>query len=336
MANMFVIALILLIFLTISYWGIPFFSFRKKLYQPPDIDNLPEVFRPLEKKGSEKTGILLLHGFEGSPFEMKELGEHLNNIGYTISIPLLPGHGTSIDDLVQTDFNDWYEYVEDHYLKLSQKCQRVYLIGLSIGGLLSLKLAEKFEPAAIITLSAPVFFNRYYNGKWVITDFRLFFSGLLALFIKKIPIKRKENKDICPWEGYEDYLAVNCLHSIKLHMHAIRKNLYRINSPICLLHAQNDSTVIIENFYYILYSVNSKEKRAFSFRIPNELSTNHILTTNTFVKDRVFSYIFQFIQDCEHNFQLNPRRLIGIKGLIKHYFNRFGKRYLSKSLFRKR
>lgn len=316
------IIIIVIGFLLISYWGIPYLPLKKAGYQQPDINSLSEKVQPVEITGKNKIGILLIHGFEGSPFEMKELGDYLYSLGYTISIPLLPGHGTSAEDLVKTDFSDWYFHIEKEYIKLKLNCHHIYAIGISLGGLLALKLAERHELNALITISSPVFFNRLYNGKWIMTDFRLFFSGLLSVLFKKVEIQRKGNSDICPWEGYDNYLAINCAHSIKRNIPIIRNNLFKINSPICLIHALNDHTIPIENSYYIYQSVSSIEKRAFSFYIPNELSTNHVLTTHAIVKNRVFSYILQFIKDCESNFQLNPKKMLGIKGFFKHYFRK--------------
>ena len=63
---------------------------------------------PVFREGN-KTGVLLLHGFTGSPYEMKELGAHLEEKGYTVSIPLLKGHGTTPGDLIGCNWYDWFE-----------------------------------------------------------------------------------------------------------------------------------------------------------------------------------------------------------------------------------
>jgi carboxylesterase len=311
--------------LVLAYWGIPYFPLTDKGYIQPDVNLLHKNVKPVELKGDKNIGVLLIHGFEGSPFEMKELGDYFYSLGYTISIPLLPGHGTSVNDLAKTEFKNWYFHVEKKYFELKVNCNKIYIIGISLGGLLALKLAEKYKVDALITISAPVFFNRFYNGKWVITDFRLFFSGLLSVFFKSIKITRKGNADICPWEGYENHLALNCVHSIKRNIPIVRKNLFKITGPACFIHAVNDFTVPVENSYYIYQSVSSAEKRAFSFFIPNELSTNHVLTTHAIVKDRVFTYILQFIKDCESGFQLDPSKLLGTKSYFKHFFKRIGR-----------
>jgi carboxylesterase len=312
--------------LILSYWGVSFLSQKEKGYEPPDLSLLQDKVRSIELKNNKRAGILLIHGFEGTPFEMKELGDYLYEKGYSISIPLLPGHGTKIDDLIKTDFNDWYFHVEKKLFELKISCPKIYVIGISLGGLLAIKLAQNHTVDALITISAPIFFNGFYNGKWVFTDIRMFFSGLLSVFFKKFRIKRRRNNDICPWEGYEDYLALNCVHSIKRNIPIIRKKLFKINNPVCLIHAINDFTIPVDNSYYIYQNVSSTEKREFSFYIPNNLSTNHVLTTHTFVKDRVISYILHFIEDYENNFQLDPKKLLGPKSYLKFYMKNLGKK----------
>ncbi len=319
-----VIILSVLIFLYICYWGVPFISLKKKGYISPKDETLSNEVKPVFQKNNGM-GVLLIHGFEGSSYEMKELGNFLSSMGFTISIPLLPGHGTSINDLVHTDFKIWYNHVKNEYIKLNSLSEKTYIIGLSLGGLLALKIAQDFQPNGLITISAPVFFNGYYNGKFIFSDLRLLFSGLITLFIKKLKAKRLKN-DICPWEGYRDYHAVNCVHSVKISMPHVRRKLFKITSPICVIHAQNDKTIPIENFYYILRSVHSTEKRGFSFLIPTNVSTNHVLTTHKMVKKKVFSYIIDFINDCEKNFQKNPEKQIGFRNSIKRFMKRVFKR----------
>ena len=72
-------------------------------------------------------GCLLIHGFKSSPFEMLELGTLLSEQGYTISIPLLPGHGTSYKDLRRSAWGEWYEEVEQAYGELRKKCAKVFV-----------------------------------------------------------------------------------------------------------------------------------------------------------------------------------------------------------------
>ncbi|MGA2037376.1 MAG: alpha/beta fold hydrolase [Acidimicrobiales bacterium] len=87
-------------------------------------------------------GVLVLHGFTGNPQSMRPLAEALANAGLTVELPLLPGHGTSIEDMVPTRWSDYAEAAEAALAGLAHRCESVALVGLSMGGTLACWLAE--------------------------------------------------------------------------------------------------------------------------------------------------------------------------------------------------
>jgi carboxylesterase len=88
-----------------------------------------------------RTGILLIHGFTGAPPEMRLIGDHLHAAGLTVSAPLLPGHGSTPQEMNRCRWTDWTTHVEQAYRALSVECARVFVAGLSMGSLLALYLA---------------------------------------------------------------------------------------------------------------------------------------------------------------------------------------------------
>ncbi|CAN5329757.1 alpha/beta fold hydrolase [soil metagenome] len=88
-------------------------------------------------------GILLIHGFTGTPQSLRPWGEHLAAEGYTISCPRLPGHGTVLADMNLTRWPDWYGCVERVLEELLGRCSEVFVAGLSMGGTLAIRLAEQ-------------------------------------------------------------------------------------------------------------------------------------------------------------------------------------------------
>src|SRR5450631_1575359 len=92
---------------------------------------------PFNHDGSD-VGVLLCHGFTGSPQSMRPWGEFLADRGYTVRIPLLPGHTTT--------WQDWYDCVDRVFRELHQTCERVVVAGLSMGGALSLQLVQEHGP----------------------------------------------------------------------------------------------------------------------------------------------------------------------------------------------
>ena len=88
-----------------------------------------------------RVGILLSHGFTGSPASMKPWAEHLAAQGYAVSVPRLPGHGTTWQDMNKTTWADWYGEVERAFEALANQVDTVVVCGLSMGGGLALRLA---------------------------------------------------------------------------------------------------------------------------------------------------------------------------------------------------
>lgn len=111
---------------------------------------------PMTHQGSS-FGVLVLHGFTGSPYSMRGVADALANAGFSVEMPLLPGHGTSIEDMLPTRFDDWSEAAEAAFQSLSSRVERVGILGLSMGGTLTCWLAERHpEVAGIVCVNALV------------------------------------------------------------------------------------------------------------------------------------------------------------------------------------
>jgi len=101
-------------------------------------------------------GALVLHGFTGNPQSMRGLAETLADAGLTVELPLLPGHGTEVSDMVPTRWEDWSAAAEVAYVDLAARCRSVVVVGLSMGGTLSLWLAERHSEIAALVLVNPL------------------------------------------------------------------------------------------------------------------------------------------------------------------------------------
>lgn len=102
-------------------------------------------------------GVLVLHGFTGNPQSMRPLAEAFADAGYTVELPLLPGHGTDLQDMLPTRFTDWSAAAESAYDALAARCSRVVVAGLSMGGTLTVWLATRHpEIAGIICVNPMV------------------------------------------------------------------------------------------------------------------------------------------------------------------------------------
>jgi len=96
---------------------------------------------PFEHPGGP-VGVLLCHGFTGSPQTLRSWADYVAGHGYSVSLPRLPGHGTTWQDMARTGWQDWYAEVDAAFAKLASRCEKTFVFGLSMGACLALRLAE--------------------------------------------------------------------------------------------------------------------------------------------------------------------------------------------------
>jgi carboxylesterase len=96
---------------------------------------------PFEHAGGP-VGVLLCHGFTGSPQTLRSWADYVAEQGFTVSLPRLPGHGTTWQDLARTGWQDWYAEVDAAFGALASQCEQTFVFGLSMGACLALRLAE--------------------------------------------------------------------------------------------------------------------------------------------------------------------------------------------------
>jgi carboxylesterase len=124
----------------------PFVGPRVRYQQQPFSPGASVPVKPQAEPyhaGGGSTGVLLVHGFTGSPASMRPWGEHLAGDGYAVSVPRLPGHGTTWQEMNKTRWTDWYAEASRALDDLVERCDEVFVGGLSMGGCLSLRLAEE-------------------------------------------------------------------------------------------------------------------------------------------------------------------------------------------------
>ena len=184
-------------------------------------------------------GCLLIHGFTGSTAEMRPMGEHLCAGGYTVSAPLLAGHGTVPDELANTTWQDWYASVLDAYEALRGSCSRVFVGGFSLGSLLAVHLAVEHDVSGLILMS-PAFWVR---------DRRAVLTGLLKHLVRFVPKDlAAENSDLtnpqarqCFWSY--DVIPVAAAHQVLLLQRLARTELSRVSVPALVIYAVGDGSI---------------------------------------------------------------------------------------------
>lgn len=124
-----------------------------------------------------RTGVVISHGFTGSPASLAEWARHLAARGYAVRLPLLAGHGTTWQDLAATPWRQWYSGYEAAYLDLARNTDAVVAAGLSMGGTLALRLASEHPVAGVVVV----------NPGLTIADPRARYAGLLKYVMKSVP-----------------------------------------------------------------------------------------------------------------------------------------------------
>jgi len=128
---------------------------------------------PFDSDGGP-VGVLLSHGFTGSPASMRPWGEFLAARGHTVRVPRLPGHGTTWQDMNRTRWDDWYGELERALTDLRSRCDRLVVGGLSMGGALALRLAERHQDIAAVMVVNPAVASSRFDVrlvpalKWVV------------------------------------------------------------------------------------------------------------------------------------------------------------------------
>lgn len=185
-------------------------------------------------------GVLVVHGFTGNPASMRSLAERIASSGYSVELPRLPGHGTTIDDMMTTDWSDWSGAAVAAFDALSQRCERVGVVGLSMGGGLSAHVAEVRPDVA-----ACVFINPL-----VKPPVQEMVDGLNALLEAGLTTIDSIGSDIKmegPVEASYEATPLACAASLFEAMKVVNAGLATITAPTLLLSSREDHVVTSDN-----------------------------------------------------------------------------------------
>ncbi|HUQ00276.1 MAG TPA: alpha/beta fold hydrolase [Aeromicrobium sp.] len=180
-------------------------------------------------------GVLLSHGFTGSPASMRPWAEYLADRGFTVRLPRLPGHGTTWQDLNTVGWDDWYGELDAALSELRERCDRVAVCGLSMGGALALRLAQ-LRPADVdaVVIVNPVVGVKGWRTKLV---------PYLKYLLPSTPgIGNDIKKPGADEVGYAR-TPLRALHSMIRTLPTISEELGRVKAPLLVFRATDDHVV---------------------------------------------------------------------------------------------
>jgi carboxylesterase len=208
---------------------------------------------PFSHDGSRDVGVLLCHGFTGTPQSMAPWGDRLAEAGYTVTCPLLPGHGTRWQDMNRTGWPDWYRTVDEAFTDLAGRVRSVFVFGLSMGGTLALRLAEQHGTgvAGLVLVNPSVTTER--------KDAPLL--PLLARVVPSMPGIANDVKKPGSTELAYRRLPLRAAASLSKLWTEVRRDLGRVEQPLLLLRSAVDHVVEPVNARIILDGVGSTDVR---------------------------------------------------------------------------
>lgn len=198
-----------------------------------------------------ETGVLLSHGFTGSPQSMRPWAEHLAAEGFTVRLPRLPGHGTSWQELNRTRFEDWYATIEQVFDELRQRCSTVVVGGLSMGGTLVTKLAEDrgAEVAGVMVVNPAFRFD----------DWRLVALPALKWVLPATPAIGNDIRKAGVEELAYAKTPLKALHSLVKACEVVVHDLPSVTQPLLLMRSAEDHVVPASSSALMLSRVSSKD-----------------------------------------------------------------------------
>lgn len=227
-----------------------------------------------------KTGLVMFHGFTATPAEVRMAAERLNARGYTTLGPLLPGHGTQPEDLNRVTWQDWVAEGEKAYQAVKARCDRVFILGESMGGVLALYLASQHPEAAGVLAFSPAVALR-------IKPLDRAILPLISLFAVGSPKGSLDAED--NWQGY----LVNPFKGVRQLLkfqQALLARMHLITVPLLVALGRNDTTIDFAGADVVMKGVSSKDKKLVWFE-----ESSHVVLIDNQIED-VVATIAAFIE----------------------------------------
>jgi carboxylesterase len=207
---------------------------------------------PFRHEGG-RTGAVLVHGFTGSPQSLRDWAQHLADAGLSVELPRLPGHGTSVAEANLTHWQDWYAEVERHLALLRERCDEVFVMGLSMGGTLAIRLAEEHgdEIAGLVLVNPSLLTKR--PDRFLLPVLRMVkptWPGI-ASDIKKPGVT----------ELAYSHIPVKAAYQLSKLWLTTRVDLAKVTQPLLVLRSTEDHVVEPDSARMLLEKVSSTDVR---------------------------------------------------------------------------
>ncbi|WP_094545639.1 alpha/beta hydrolase [Petroclostridium xylanilyticum] len=222
-------------------------------------------------------GCLLIHGFGGNVDEIRPLADFLTEQGYRVECPSLKGHTGKREDMKRCTYWDWIASAQEGYNKLQEKCDTLYLVGFSMGGLIAFQLVLNNRVDAVVTLNTPIY---YWDLKRVIIN-----------IIEDLKVRKLNN--IRRYIASFRSLPFNALLNFRLLLSRTKPILEEIKCPVFTVQALEDDTVRKSSATYIYGHIGSQCKKLEFYE-----ESGHLILWSK-AADRVIEDVSDFLEQIE-------------------------------------
>ena len=210
-----------------------------------------EEFRHPGVGDNATTGVLLSHGFTGSPYSMRPFAEYLADQGFGVAVPRLPGHGTSWQELNTTRWQDWYAVLDNELERLRKEHSKVFVAGLSMGACLVLRLAEEYGT----DIDGVVVVNPSVSTE----DPRRAILPLLQVVVPSVSAIADDIKKPDTTEHAYDRTPLKALYSLSQLWKITRNDLAKVTQPLLLFRSLTDHVVEPSSSRRVLQGISSRD-----------------------------------------------------------------------------
>lgn len=249
---------------------------------------------------------LLFHGLAGTPFEIEPVARRLEQEGFSVHTPLLPGHGSDRAACLAMSFSDWRNFARAQYHQLSAQGP-LLLGGYSLGGILALELAEHIKeqgfalPLGLLLLATPLRFGAW-RKDWRLSgkgSWRFRFLPLLARLwpVIAMPKRSEQSRAMAPWQGHEEFCCLRHFAQMEAALKGIRKRLSLVQSPLCIIQLRHDASAPPAQAAWLLAHCASPEAQLHILQTQSQHG-GHLPATHLESRERVAEIASCFARTC--------------------------------------
>ncbi|WP_410984180.1 alpha/beta hydrolase [Bacillus cereus] len=239
--------------------------------------------KPFTFEGGDRA-VLLLHGFTGNSADVRMLGRFLEKKGYTCHAPIYKGHGVPPEQLVHTGPEDWWKDVMAAYKHLKdQGYEKIAAVGLSLGGVFSLKLSYTLPILGVVPMCAPMY----------IKSEEIMYQGILA-YAREYKKREQKSPEQIEEEMFEfKKTPMNTLKALQDLIRDVRNNIDMIYAPTFVVQARHDEMINTDSANIIYNGVESTLKDIKWYE-----DSTHVITLDK-QRDELHEDVYNFLEQLD-------------------------------------